>query len=283
MIYPNQPQTAAAVAAHYDELDPFYREVWGEHVHHGYWATGRESPEAADRGPGRPRGRPPGAGPGPAGLRHRLRLRRHRPAPGRAPRRRTSPASPSRRPRQRWPPPAFPHGAAFPSTSRTGSPTTFPMPASTAPTRSRAPSTWRTSSASSPRPAARSGPAAGSSSAPGSPATDPRPWEVRWLLEPICREGRLPGMGDEADYRRLARAAGLHGHLHRGHQPAGAADLVDLRGAAAGKVATQPRYARYLMDRRTANRVFALTLVRLLLAYRTGSMRYGLMVFERPR
>ena len=25
--------------------------------------------------------------------------------------------------------------------------------------------------------------------------------EVRYLLEPICREGRLPGMGDEADYR----------------------------------------------------------------------------------
>ena len=43
MIHPNRPQTTAAVAAHYDELDPFYREIWGEHVHHGYWATGRES------------------------------------------------------------------------------------------------------------------------------------------------------------------------------------------------------------------------------------------------
>ena len=32
MIHPNRPQTTAAVAAHYDELDPFYREVWGEHV-----------------------------------------------------------------------------------------------------------------------------------------------------------------------------------------------------------------------------------------------------------
>ena len=33
--------------------------------------------------------------------------------------------------------------------------------------------------------------------------------EVRWLLEPICREGRLPGMGDETDYLGLARGAGL--------------------------------------------------------------------------
>ena len=47
MIHPNRPQTTAAVAAHYDELDPFYREVWGEHVHHGFWATGRESRPAA--------------------------------------------------------------------------------------------------------------------------------------------------------------------------------------------------------------------------------------------
>jgi tocopherol O-methyltransferase len=49
MILPREAPTPAAVAAHYDELDRFYREVWGEHVHHGYWATGRESAaEAAD-------------------------------------------------------------------------------------------------------------------------------------------------------------------------------------------------------------------------------------------
>src|SRR5690606_28833344 len=35
------------VAAHYDDLDEFYREFWGEHVHHGLWITGRESPQQA--------------------------------------------------------------------------------------------------------------------------------------------------------------------------------------------------------------------------------------------
>jgi tocopherol O-methyltransferase len=35
------------VAAHYDTLDPFYREIWGEHVHHGYWRTGHETPTEA--------------------------------------------------------------------------------------------------------------------------------------------------------------------------------------------------------------------------------------------
>ena len=35
----------------------------------------------------------------------------------------------------------------------------------------------------------------------------PRPWEARYLLEPICHEGRLPSLGDEGDYRRLAASA----------------------------------------------------------------------------
>ena len=47
MIVPNAPQSTAAVADHYDELDLIYRRVWGEHVHHGLWTTGRESPTQA--------------------------------------------------------------------------------------------------------------------------------------------------------------------------------------------------------------------------------------------
>jgi tocopherol O-methyltransferase len=45
------PRTSTAdttsIAAHYDDLDPFYRAVWGSHVHHGYWVTGNESPDQA--------------------------------------------------------------------------------------------------------------------------------------------------------------------------------------------------------------------------------------------
>jgi tocopherol O-methyltransferase len=33
----------AAIAAHYDDLDELYREIWGTDVHHGYWITGKES------------------------------------------------------------------------------------------------------------------------------------------------------------------------------------------------------------------------------------------------
>lgn len=35
------------VAAHYDNLDRFYRDIWGEHVHHGLWESGQESTEEA--------------------------------------------------------------------------------------------------------------------------------------------------------------------------------------------------------------------------------------------
>ena len=47
MIVPGISQNAVAVADHYDELDPIYRRVWGEHIHHGLWSTGRETPAEA--------------------------------------------------------------------------------------------------------------------------------------------------------------------------------------------------------------------------------------------
>src|SRR3954451_17141093 len=37
------------VAAHYDDLDRFYREIWGEHVHHGLWTSARSTPVEAAR------------------------------------------------------------------------------------------------------------------------------------------------------------------------------------------------------------------------------------------
>src|SRR5690606_14283368 len=34
--------------SHYDELSDFYLELWGEHLHHGFWRTGENlEPQAA--------------------------------------------------------------------------------------------------------------------------------------------------------------------------------------------------------------------------------------------
>jgi len=47
MIVSTRPISFADVTDHYDELDAFYRDLWGDHVHHGLWQTGRETSEEA--------------------------------------------------------------------------------------------------------------------------------------------------------------------------------------------------------------------------------------------
>ncbi len=49
MIRPRTPPDQAAVARHYDEVDPFYRGLWSEHLHHGLFETGREDVDEAVR------------------------------------------------------------------------------------------------------------------------------------------------------------------------------------------------------------------------------------------
>lgn len=40
---------STSVAGHYDRLDRFYRQLWGEHVHHGLWTDPSFTPEEAVR------------------------------------------------------------------------------------------------------------------------------------------------------------------------------------------------------------------------------------------
>jgi len=49
-----QPSVGAArvnekhkIIEHYDFVSPYYRLLWGEHIHHGYWVRGDESKETA--------------------------------------------------------------------------------------------------------------------------------------------------------------------------------------------------------------------------------------------
>lgn len=47
MIDSTRTESPATVASHYDDLDEFYRTIWGTHVHHGLWLAGGESIQAA--------------------------------------------------------------------------------------------------------------------------------------------------------------------------------------------------------------------------------------------
>ncbi len=111
----------------------------------------------------------------------------------------------------------------------------------------------------------------------------PRPWESRFLLKPICREGRLRGMGSAAEYHRLARDAGL--------TPVAFEDVsrqvkrtwsICARRVAIGLL-REPSYRQFLLRGGSPNRVFTLTLLRLWLAYELGSMHYGIPTAIKPR
>jgi tocopherol O-methyltransferase len=89
-------------------------------------------------------------------------------------------------------------------------------------------------------------------------------------------------MGDESDYRALAEGAGFRVELVSDISRQVRRTWWICLKRVAGKLARDPSYRRFLTERSASNRVFALTLVRLLAAYRTGSMRYCLLVLRKP-
>jgi tocopherol O-methyltransferase len=285
------------VARHYDELDPFYRALWGEHLHHGLWTTGRETPEEAALALVDDVARRAGIGPGDAvcdvgsgygAVARRLTERgahvtgltvseaqyRHAVAasaemngpdatpgePG------PQPGAGSASPRfllRDWlandlPDEVFDAVIAIESLSHMADPGRAVAEA------------WRAL-----RPGGRFVTCAWLA------AEDPAPWEVRWLLRPICDEGRLPGLPMASDYGRwLARAgfveAGLDDVSHR------VARTWTVVAGRVGGAVLRPDSWRYLLDGRNTERAFALSVVRLVAAYRTGAMRYGIVTGRKP-
>jgi len=281
VITPKRVQTTAAVAAHYNELDVFYREIWGEHVHHGYWASGRETVEQAVEA-----------------LIDLLAMRLGLAAGEEI----------------------CDVGCGYGATARYlaehfgVSVTGFSVSAAqVARAKLIVPAAgavafevrdwldngladqqfdraYSVESSEHMPDKQRFFDEAYRTLKPGGlfaicawlAADAPRPWEIRHLLEPICREGRLPGMGDEADYRAMAAQAGFEVVAVQDIS----ANVSRTWGICARRflrmAVTKPRYLRFLASRREENRVFALTLFRLVLAYRTRAMRYCLLTYRKP-
>jgi tocopherol O-methyltransferase len=281
MIWPNVTQTTEAVAAHYDELDSYYREIWGEHVHHGYWATGRESPETAaealinllatrlDLMPGLQVcdiGCGYGATAQHLAGRHNLHVTGVTVSGAQAKRARTRRAAAGSLSihHMDW----LANGLAANCFDRA-----YAIESS-----EHMPDKQRFFDE-----AFRTLKPGGLFAVCAWLACDnPCSWQLRHLLEPICREGRLPSMGNEADYCALAQKAGF--------------DLVNIEDLSdrvsrtwsicvrrlTTRLITQPRYIKFLIDSAESNRGFAMTLFRLLVAYRTRSIRYCLLTFSHP-
>lgn len=111
--------------------------------------------------------------------------------------------------------------------------------------------------------------------------TGSSPWERKRLLRPICDEGRMPGMGSEEDYRALISKSGL--------------DVTSFSDISHHVARTWPLVVRRMLTRLTwdkeawkflfsgrRNIVFAKTTMRIAAAYKTGAMRYGVFVAQKP-
>ncbi|SLJ97200.1 class I SAM-dependent methyltransferase [Arthrobacter sp. P2b] len=276
MIVPNISQTAVAVADHYDELDPIYRRVWGEHVHHGLWVTGHETPAEAvealvDT------------------VADRLRL-----VPGEA---------------------CVDIGCGYGSTarqlasSRSVRVTGFTLSAEQAHYAAAHPvpdvdiqlrdwltnglndasanAAWAIESSEHMVDKPRFFAEAHRVLSPGGrfvicawlAETDASGWKVRHLLEPICREGRLPSMGTREEYEAMATAAGftIAGYEDVSRRVARTWTICALRLLKALLVDSETRR----LALRARNRIFVLSIPRLILAYRTGAMRYGIFTLSK--
>jgi tocopherol O-methyltransferase len=280
MITPRAPLAPDATARHYDQLDRFYRELWGEHLHHGLWTTGQETPEQAVVALARLVAERAGVRAGMHvcdvgcgyGATARLLARDFGAcvtaltiAPAQhayATSLRRLPGDPCYLLRD-WlanalPAAAFDAAVAIESTEHMAD-----KPRCMA------------ELARVLRPGGRGVVCAWLS------ADTPSLMQQRWLLEPICHEGRLPGLATEPEYRALLEGAGLV--VEQAEDVSARVRRTwptCIRRVAAGLL-REPSYRRFLLGRSNADRVFVLTLPRLWAAYATGAMRYVIFTARR--
>ena len=277
MISSRSEIAAEAVASHYDELDHFYRDVWGEHVHHGLWLRGDESRDeavlqlvelVAEQAQITSGSRVCDIGCG-YGAAARLLASRGADVTGMT----ISPAQfgiaqqmggSSRNP-------AFLLGDWLTNDLPGGS-----FDAAIAIESSEHMPDKPAFFAQAHRVLRRNGRLV---ICAWLAAEKPSRSAEKWLLEPICREGRMPHLGSASDYQSLANNAGFQ--LARFHDVTRQVERTwpAIVNRLLAKFATEPRYLRFLFSRHARNRVFALTILRIWIAYRVNAMRYGVFTF----
>lgn len=276
MIVPDISQNAVAVADHYDELDPIYRRVWGEHVHHGLWVTGHETPgeavEALVETVGDRLGLMPGQacldiGCGYGSTARRLAVTRGVRVTGF-----TLSAAQARY--------AAAHGVPDVDIQVRDWLANGLDDAS-------ADAAWAIESSEHMVDKPRFFAEAHRVLSPGGrlvicawlAETDASGWKVRHLLEPICREGRLPSMGTREEYEAMARAAGFAVAGYEDVSSRVARTWPICAGRLVKLLLTDGETRRLALGAR--NRNSFLGIPRLILAYRTGAMRYGIFTLAK--
>ena len=101
-------------------------------------------------------------------------------------------------------------------------------------------------------------------------------WQTKYLLEPICVEGRLPNLPSASEYLTMLEEAEFHDvtFMDLTRDVSRTWKICALRSLT--RIGADPSLRRRLFDPNFPNRVFLKTVFRIWLAYKTGSMRYGL-------
>lgn len=280
VIIPRRKIDLAQVVAHYDELDLFYREIWGEHVHHGLWRDGGETPEQAAI----------------ALVDHVAQLARISAGDS------VCDIGSGYGAAARW----LAHQRGARVTALTVTPKQHQFALSVDPG-SDNPSyllrDWQTNGLAS----ASFDAAIAIESLSHMPdkrralsetarvlkpagrlvmcvwmANDQSGrWVSRHLLEPICRQGRLAGLATETDYRRLLEATGFeideYDDASRNVRKTWAICIARTIKA----IGRDRKYRRFLLDSKVRNREFFLTMFRIFMAYAIGAMQYGIFTAHR--
>jgi tocopherol O-methyltransferase len=282
MIVPRTAPAAPDIGGHYDELDGLYREVWGEHVHHGLftrrrqppaeaaWALARRVVEAAGVGAG-DRACDVGCG---YGATARLAAGAGVHVVGLT----LSVAQAAVAARQPGPPGVPQPEVVVRDWLANGLPD------------ARFDAAWAVESTTHMADRQRAFDEVARVLRPGGrlvlcvwmASPSPTPRQVRWLLEPICREGRLAGLGTAAENRAWMETAGLRVEQEEDWSRAVAPTWGHVARRVVWGLATDATYRRYLRDGRNQDRAFALTVGRIWAAYRVGALRYGFFVARKP-
>jgi cyclopropane fatty-acyl-phospholipid synthase-like methyltransferase len=104
----------------------------------------------------------------------------------------------------------------------------------------------------------------------------PNACESKFLLEPICKEGRLPSMASGAEYRQMLEDAGFHDILCADLTPRVKKTWSICALRVLRRFFGDPSFRSTLLDPAFTNRIFAKTVFRIWLAYQIGAMRLGL-------
>jgi len=269
----------SAIADHYNELDSFYRELWGEHLHHGFWIGGRDSSEIAVRrlvdivvqkaqikpgdevidigcgygAPARQLADEHGAKVtaitvSPIQLAYAQNL-------GSGPNPRYLLAD--------WlsadlPPRNYRAAIAIESTEHMPRAEFFRRAFQILPVGGRlVVCAWLSRAQAS-------------------------SIEIQLLLQPICDEGRIPQLPTLAELIEAGEASGFAVIDARDCTQAVSRTWGIILQRLIRHLLTDARYRVFLVDRQRRNRIFALTVLRIWLAYKMGAMRYGILTLSRP-